>query len=695
LEQDGPELTPRAARFGLTAMVALYVAWFFGLCVLKWRALGYDDFDLAIFDQAVWNTAHLNGFFETSIRSGSLFTDHVPLILLGAVPLYWMFEWIVPGALILLFLQTAALGGGAVPLFLLARDEIGRAPALAVAAAYLLYPALGYMNLFEFHPGVLAVFFLLWTLRFLHAARFLPFVIAAVLAMACREDVALAVMLIAPYALLRARGTSANLRSWDALRWAVVPGVAGALWFGLAVGVVIPAAAPDSAPGAETSPFVNLYGYLTESPDTRADAGAVVAAVVTAPVRSLRRAAALPHKELGRYNRHLFTPLGGLPLLGPQALVPALPNYALNLLAYKAQPSTICYQYTANLVPFLFLAVVLALRSLGRVPWLRGRLWIPCAYLLVCSLGSSWAWGKQMHPLSDPLGEEAVRDGQIESASHGYSNPVSRDAYDDARASIVRLFDTAGELDGPSADARVVASLGLLHRLADRRELRSWHYVRTCADPVTGEPVVTPLADVALLDFRDRATFANFGDGASVMLRRGGPSTDLSDLVVVRESSDRVEPQPVSLTPQIGLLLLQATIDAVDRPSPPRAPGTVLQVQCTFAVEKELLDGLELDTNGWRISPELWAHFTVRGAEGTVYARQWPMTYTLYPLNDWRPIDPAAPKAPHAEITVTYPLLIPEPLVPGRYDVFMSLSDVWDPAGSAITEAALGSVELR
>ena len=44
---------------------------------------------------------------------------------------------------------------------------------------------------------------------------------------------------------------------------------------------------------------------------------------------------------------------------------------------------------------------------------------------------------------------------------------------------------------------------------------------------------------------------------------------------------------------------------------------------------------------------------------------------------------------------MTYPLLIPEPLLPGRYDVFMSLSDVWDPAGSAITEAALGIVELH
>ena len=87
----------------VAAAAAVYVIYFFTLCLLKYRAYAYGDFDLPIFDQGVWTTAHLDGFFKCSIRFGYVFTDHLPLILLAVVPLYWALGWLVPGALILLF----------------------------------------------------------------------------------------------------------------------------------------------------------------------------------------------------------------------------------------------------------------------------------------------------------------------------------------------------------------------------------------------------------------------------------------------------------------------------------------------------------------------------------------------------------------------------------------------------------------
>ena len=59
------------------------------------------------------------------------------------MPVYW----ILPSAKVLLFAQAAALGSGAVPTFLLAREKLrDEMLAVVLAVAYLLHPALGHMS---------------------------------------------------------------------------------------------------------------------------------------------------------------------------------------------------------------------------------------------------------------------------------------------------------------------------------------------------------------------------------------------------------------------------------------------------------------------------------------------------------------------------------------------------------------------
>src|SRR5205085_1338905 len=106
------------------------------------------DEDLAIYDQIVWNTAHGRVFASTLIQhADNMLGDHFSPIVAVFVPLYWLRStpnWLLLG-------QTAALGAAALPLYAFARPRLGTVGALALAGAYLAYPALHFVNLFQFH----------------------------------------------------------------------------------------------------------------------------------------------------------------------------------------------------------------------------------------------------------------------------------------------------------------------------------------------------------------------------------------------------------------------------------------------------------------------------------------------------------------------------------------------------------------
>src|SRR6185503_10635050 len=100
----------------------------------------------------------------------------------------------------------AVLALGAWPVASLARRELKHGGLVAVSAAlYLLYPALGYTNLFEFHPEVLATTTLLATIACMAANRLGWTLVFATLSLLCKEDVALPVMMLGLTALLPGR----------------------------------------------------------------------------------------------------------------------------------------------------------------------------------------------------------------------------------------------------------------------------------------------------------------------------------------------------------------------------------------------------------------------------------------------------------------------------------------------------------
>ncbi|MEK7330220.1 MAG: DUF2079 domain-containing protein, partial [Candidatus Eisenbacteria bacterium] len=337
-----PVAPSRRAGATLAALMAAYTAVYGFLAVIKYRYYLYIDFDLAIFVQATDQA--LRGSLFSSIRGMNWLGDHVSLILFVLAPLYAL----VRHPLTLLVLQCVTLALGAWPVFALARRELKHeGVALTCAALYLLYPALGYSNLFEFHPEVLATTTLLATISCMAAGRFALTLLFATLSLLCKEDVALAVGMLGLTALLPGR-----------------PRRFGAALVGLALaslvlsfGVILPAL---SSAAAEYGTMYRGWG---------GSMGEVAVNLLTHPLRAVSAFFDTPGNVLDgmlkrRYWLQMMGPLLFLPLLSPLTLVVALPVLAEHFLSFRPQQHGLLFQYTALVTPVMVAAAVRGLANL-------------------------------------------------------------------------------------------------------------------------------------------------------------------------------------------------------------------------------------------------------------------------------------------------------------------------------------------
>lgn len=171
----------------MAAVVVVYVAYMTRRSIDIHQALGTSTYDVALYDQGIWLLSRFETPFVT-LMGRNLFGDHSSFVLLLLVPLYWI--W--PAAGVLYFAQSAALGAGAIPVFLYARSRLSNEWfALALGSAYLLHPAIGWTNLENFHPdSFLGVFvgFAIWAAL---ERKWKTYAVFVVLALLVKEDASL------------------------------------------------------------------------------------------------------------------------------------------------------------------------------------------------------------------------------------------------------------------------------------------------------------------------------------------------------------------------------------------------------------------------------------------------------------------------------------------------------------------------
>ncbi len=357
----------------LAALVGLYVAVFGHLTWRQhanWRALGFDT---GIYDQGMWLLSQGRDPFMT-MRGMDYWGHHVALIGYLFAPIYWLGGGI--GAVTLI--HTTWVAAGAVPLWLLARDRWDRRwVALAVPVAYLLHPAVHWVTWWLYHPDSMAITPLLFAWWLARARRWRWFALACGVAMACKEDVALAVLVLGVVLFVQGR-RSAEADDRRVLRRAgALTAVAAAGWFLFCSKVVIPLR-NDNAPPFYESYFPSLGASLTE----------IVGNLVLHPSRALKL---LSRPRVPDYALKMLGPVGFVaPFLAPAAFLVAGPQTGVNLLVEVQDGATIKSQYASLPIVGLFLGVVEGMALLRRRPML---LRAAAVWLVGCALVGTHLWG--------------------------------------------------------------------------------------------------------------------------------------------------------------------------------------------------------------------------------------------------------------------------------------------------------------
>jgi uncharacterized membrane protein len=341
----------------ITVQAAVVYIWFF----TKWTFQNHDGFgtygfDLGIYDQGLWLLSRFEAPFIT-IMGRNLFGDHTSFILLPLVPFYW----IIPSPKVLLAAQSLALGGAAIPLFLLAREKLrDERPAALLAIALLAQPALGWANVEQFHPDVFEVPILLFMLWFLVRKRWLGYFVCLGLLLAVKEDVALLTVPIGIYVAMK----------HDRKMGLITIG-ASVSYFIIAVYVVL-----KSLNGIGT---LNAWRLPGRSPR------GFIELAVTDPGKLIVDFGG----ERVFYVWQLLAPWALVPLMSPSTAMICVAPLTFNFLSTFWYQFHIQYHYTTLIVPTFAFAVVMALMHLTRD---RHRM-MAAAGICAIALYTGWLWG--------------------------------------------------------------------------------------------------------------------------------------------------------------------------------------------------------------------------------------------------------------------------------------------------------------
>ena len=353
--------------------VLAFIIFFAGLALQRHAAF-QSGFDLGVYDQVVWNTLHGRLFFYTSTGQPLLHLSNHADPILALVAFFYLFH---SGPETLLVLQATLVGLAGLPVFWLARQKLhSNFAALSLLAAFLLFPGTETVTLSDFHPPVLAFSFLMFAFYFLENRRGGWFLLFAVLAMACKEQIPLQVMFLGLYAIVRHK-------NW---RLGIATIVLAGVWFAVAMLWVIPA---FSVTGEHI--FLKYYSDFGQSPLQ------IVSTAITRPDIVLKN---LWQPEKLAYLRDLFAPFAFLPLLGLPVLLVGAPSFAINLLSNNpAMHNAARGHYVADVTPWLVWGTLFGLVLVAKVA--RKKRWALTAaagMLLVVSLG--WHWQNGLTPLS-------------------------------------------------------------------------------------------------------------------------------------------------------------------------------------------------------------------------------------------------------------------------------------------------------
>jgi uncharacterized membrane protein len=390
----------RRGVIAVAAIALVYAVVFSALSIWRHSIFNSSTYDLALFDQIIWNMAH-GRFFESSIKGFNYLGDHVSPILVLLAPLYWVWE----DVRLLLVFQSVVIAAAAFPFASAAAGALGnRTAGVMMAAVFLLYPNLGYVNLFDFHPEILLVPTFTFAVFFERRGRPWAAAACALLALTVKEDVAITAACFGIHLFLAARARAAG----------TVVAVVSAAWFVLAMNVIIPANKPPGT--GDGYLYVERYAHL----------GATLPEVV-------KNAILNPYRALvGSYTwwkgvtaLRMFVPVAFLPFIGWPMFLVAVPVLGYTYVSSHIPQFDLRFQYLTIAVPFIMFAALdgaafikkrlqglTAARPIARIAASRSALVVAAGLLALNGFSVYWMVSshKQNKTFARHYNEEAIHE---------------------------------------------------------------------------------------------------------------------------------------------------------------------------------------------------------------------------------------------------------------------------------------------
>ncbi len=618
--------------------IGLYFLVFSGICIWKYFQFGYNGLDLAIYNQVLFNSAH-GRLFEFTFHQQSYLGDHLELLLIALVPVYYFFQHPVT----LLVLQTLILALAAWPLYLIAKTKLQGLWPLLIVLLWLANPFVQNINLFEFHFLPFAIFTLLWTFYFYQHNRFRPFLLMAFISLLIREDVSLVVFMFGPLALIDKKS----------LKWIIWPMLLAGAWFWLAVKII----AHFSSESAFK--FLIYYGWLGEN------FSQMIVNFFTKPWL------ALPH--LARPGNlliqlMLFLPLGFLSVLRPKYLLLALPIYLqMSLMGASNSNMILKMHYASLFLPALFIALIYSLSYLKNDK-IKSRLGVYLKH--------------RFGPVKLLLGVSAfyglITLGPIPGVIYKLFNPAYPPEVRQIKRELVESLDNRL----PTA-----ASYELLTNLSGRVKIYSLHYAFIGKAQLSELDYRLPEDVQALvIDFGDlleyQIQFPNNklwkkyywqGDDnlRKIIAERGFTATRVIDSLVLFEKKSQ---------PAFELYQILTRVNAITNRRDLKLGETITFLGWTPLPEQDLASQFDLTGKTPSIFPvalyfqaqqkiEKNYQFKVilKNNQGQiVHSKIYPLAYGLYPTSEWQA---------GQIMQSNYRFLLPAKLKPGEYQVDLQMLD--------------------
>jgi len=324
----------------LYLLILCYIITLSAVTILRERAFLTSGFDLGIFNQSFSTTLFDNKlFYSTGDLSfnpdGSFFGVHFSPILFILLPFYAIY----PGPENLLVMQTVILALGALPIYWMTRDKLGKKIGLSLALVYLCSPLLLAINLYDFHLEAFTSTFFLFSIYYLEKEQWVKFFGFFALSLSTIEFAPIIGVFLAFYiGILNLQNKFMNHNK--ARKYMVLTAIISIMWF-------IFALQAKSIFNSSTSPVPSPFHNILQNP-------AEILTILNTNI-SIKLS----------YVIMLFAPLAFLPLLAPRPLIMLLPWIGASFFSIYPSYYSVYYQYQGFVIPFLFIALPKAIECLN------------------------------------------------------------------------------------------------------------------------------------------------------------------------------------------------------------------------------------------------------------------------------------------------------------------------------------------